>query len=81
MPSASMSTVALVSLLSGRLDIVVVLTSLTLHVFIDNELFVSDNIKRNYQSENDKIKKSRVSIASAENPAQWGSDLKQVTGF
>jgi hypothetical protein len=80
-PAASISTLVLVRLLSGRLDIVIVQTSPTLYTFIADELCVFDNIRRDNHSENDKLKKSQVSIAGAEGPAQWGSDLKQVTGF
>ena len=70
----------LVRLKSGRLAIVVEQTGKSLLTPIVKAFF-STKSNEPIMPEMIDLSRSRESIASAEDPAQWGFDLKQITGF
>ena len=70
----------LVRLKSGRLAIVIEQTEKSLLMPIVKSFF-STKSNEPIMPEMIDLSRSRESIASAEDPAQWGFDLKQITGF
>lgn len=70
----------LVRLKSGRLAIVIEQTEKSLLTPIVKSFF-STKSNEPIMPEMIDLSRSRESIASAEDPAQWGFDLKQITGF
>ncbi len=70
----------LVRLKSGRLAIVIEQTGKSLLTPIVKAFF-STKSNEPIMPEMIDLSRSRESIASAEDPAQWGFDLKQITGF